>query len=118
MEVRISKKFYKGVPEDFFKYCKKSFGNQTAKLIAKIMGNAQAAKDLSILVRPGFPGRWHWLTGIRKHQISADLLGLNRLIFIPIEETEIFMDLKGTGNLDNTKVRGLILIEIADTHDE
>ena len=116
MEVRIYKKFYDGVPEGFDSFCKRSFGSSTAKLIARRIQNATAADNLSILIHQGFPGRQHWLTGNRKYQISADLKDLKRLIFVPLEEVEKFVD--ESGNLDNKKVLCLIIVEVADTHNE
>lgn len=116
MEIRIHKKFYDGSPDGFFNFCRRKFGMPTAKCILKRIENAKAVDNLSILLQPGFPGRWHWLSGNRKYQISADLKGLERLIFFPIEEVKEFIDSKG--NLDNKKILGLIIIEKADTHNE
>ncbi len=115
MDIRISKKFYSGQLNDFDNFCKKRFGSPTAKLITRRIENARAVENLSILMRPGFPGRWHWLSGNRKYQISADLKDLKRLLFTPIEEPKEFDSM---GILDNKKVLGIIIIEIADTHNE
>jgi hypothetical protein len=117
MEIRIDRKFYKGPPEGFDNYCRRTYGSPTAKLIAMRIGQVRAANSLAVLLKGGFPGRWHWLSGPRRHQISADLKDLKRLIFIPVEEVEEFFD-SVLGHLDNKKVLGLILIEVADTHNE
>lgn len=115
MEVRIHKNFYKGLPDGFDNYCKKNYGNQTSKLIIRRINTIKAAENLAVLIKPGFPGRWHWLTGDRKDEISADLIHPKRLIFIPEEDS---VDYIIEGNLDNKKILGLILIEIVDTHNE
>jgi proteic killer suppression protein len=116
MEIKIHKNFYKGPPDGFDNYCKRNYGNQTSKLIARRINNIVASANLSVLLKPGFPGRWHWLTGDRKYQISADLIHPKRLIFIPEEEPKNLLDL--SGNLDNKKVLSLIMWEITDTHNE
>lgn len=116
MDLHINPKFYDGEPEDFDRYCQKTYGAPTAKLIARRLEHVKAAENLAVLMKQGFPGRWHWLTGNRKHQISADLKDLKRLIFIPIEEPKDFLD--SAGNLDNRRIHGLVVWEIADTHNE
>lgn len=115
MEINIHKNFYKGPADGFDNYCKRNYGGPTAKLITKRINNIKASENLSILMKPGFPGRWHWLNGDRKYQISADLIHPKRLIFIPEEDSKDF-DLEGI--LDNKKVLGLIMWEVTDTHNE
>jgi proteic killer suppression protein len=114
MEIRIDKDFYDGDPEDFGNHCRKHYGTQNAKLIARRIEHVRASKDLSVLMK--LPGRWHWLTGNRQYELSVDVEHPRRLIFIPLEEVKEMFDEKG--NLDTKKVLGLILKEIADTHNE
>ena len=116
MEVRIASKFYKGPPDGFFKHCRGEYGNQMAKLIVRRIENAKAATDLSVLMHPGFPGRWHWLSGERKFQVSADLIHPKRLIFEPLESPANFLN--SEGHLDNSKIVSLVVKEISDTHNE
>jgi hypothetical protein len=63
----------------------------------------------------GFPGRWHWLKGNRKGQISADISRMERLIFLPKEDMS---EIEVNGILHNERVTGLIAVEVTDTHDE
>lgn len=116
MEIEIHKNFYKGHPADFDNYCKKKYGNPTAKLITRRINAARAAENLTVLIQQGVPGRWHWLSGPREYQVSADLIHPKRLIFITKEEPKDCMD--SQGSLDVKKILGLIIFEIADTHNE
>lgn len=115
MEITLDKKFYKGEPgKPFENHCKKVYGTAKTKAILRRFADAFAAVNLSVLRMQGFPGRWHWLTGDRRGQISADVSKMERLVFLPQESmSEIEVD----GILHEERVMGLIAIEITDTHD-
>lgn len=113
-EVRFAQKFYKGAPDEFDSYCRRAYGKQMASIIARRLGHIKAVKSLADLLMPGFPGRWHWLTGDRKYQISADLKHPQRLIFEPTIPPKEYV--REDGSINSQLITGLILIEIADTH--
>ncbi len=114
MEVLIHKKFYKGEGEDFGKFCKQTYGKPMGKVIARRLEHARAANCLADLTVQGFPGRWHWLSGDREGQISADLDRMNRLIFEPtMSPAEYHVG----GILHEENIKEIVLIEVVDTHD-
>jgi hypothetical protein len=59
------------------------------------------------------PGRCHELTGDRSGQLSLDLDGPYRLIFVPANEP---VPLKADGGLDRTRVTAIEIIGVEDTH--
>lgn len=81
------------------------------KKISRRIENARAT--LHFLDLKKMPGRWHWLTGDRDGQISADLVHPQRLIFLPRENREVYFF---EGIFDERKIKELILIDVVDTH--
>lgn len=114
MEVRFAKKFFDGEPDEFDDHCRATFGKQMAKLIARRLSHARVAKSLADLMAQGFPGRWHWLTGDRRLQISADLDHPRRLLFEPGHPYTDFTEENGSLNAKGITI--LIVVEVADTH--
>jgi len=70
------------------------------------------AADLLITMKE-LPGRCHELVGSRKGQLSLDLVGQYRLIFVPNEPFETKMN----GGIDWSSVKSVKITGIEDTHE-
>jgi len=67
-----------------YKKLAREYGEQRAKLIKRRLDDLRAANDLEIMRR--LPGRCHELKGERAGQLSLDLGGPYRLIFVPAND--------------------------------
>lgn len=94
-----------------FKESVKAFGEPTAKKLKRRLDDLRAAKTL--IVMKGLPGRCHELKGSREGQLSLDLVGQYRLIFIPNEPYET----KDNGGIDWSSVKSVKITGIEDTHE-
>lgn len=115
MEVEFDSKFYKGDPDDFYRYSVGAWGKAMAKMIDKRLQQAHAAHNLGVLVPFKLPGRWHWLRENRKGQFSADLVGQMRLVFVPDGGYQQYQS--ENGSINDSQIKKVIVIEVADTHD-
>jgi plasmid maintenance system killer protein len=86
-------------------------GAVRAKKIRQRLDDLSAADCLEDMRR--LPGRCHELTGDRSGQLSLDLDGPYRLIFVPANEP---VPLKADGGLDRTRVTAIEIIGVEDTH--
>lgn len=91
----------------------KKFGTVRAKKIMQRFTTLQNAHTLSDVPRVP-PDRCHELIGNRRGQLSVDLDHPYRLLFSPLEQPP---PTKPDGGLDWTKVTGILIIEIEDTHE-
>jgi len=85
---------------------------QRAKLIRRRLDDLRAAPMLEVM--RNLPGRCHELKGDRKGQLSLDLDGPYRLIFMPANDR---MPTKADGGLDWTRVTTVTVLEVSDTHE-
>jgi plasmid maintenance system killer protein len=85
---------------------------QRAKLIRRRLDELRAARTLEVM--RNLPGRTHELKADRAGQISIDLDGPYRLIFVPSHET---LPRKPDGGLDWAQVTAILIKEVTDTHD-
>ena len=87
-------------------------GPERAKQLRKRLVQLRAAEVLADMRR--LPGaRCHALRGDRKGQLSVDLDGPYRLIFVPADEAP---PAGPDGMLDWDRVTAVVSIEIVDTH--
>ncbi|MCB9091373.1 MAG: killer suppression protein [Halobacteriovoraceae bacterium] len=94
-----------------FKESVKTFGEPTARKLNNRLNNLRAAATLMVMQK--LPGRCHELKGPRKGQLSLDLVGQYRLIFIPNEPYET----KDNGRIDWSSVKSVKITGIEDTHE-
>ena len=113
MQIDFDLRFYRGDPEEFTGYCYSHWGKNSARKIERRLLEAHAANNLSVLLH-GAPGRWHFLKGDRKWQISADLEHPLRLIFVIYDGHEPYL-LEGN-SINTVAIEHLVIIEITDTH--
>jgi plasmid maintenance system killer protein len=90
----------------------RTFNVEGAKRIKRRLDELAAAPNLSVM--RGLPGRCHELKGSKSHDLSIDLEGPYRLIFVPSDDP---VPLKGDGGLDWAGVTGVTIQGIKDTHD-
>lgn len=90
---------------------KRAHGPERAKKIRLRLDAAAAARCLEDLRNA--PGRWHELGENRDEQISVDLDGPYRLIFIPSGNS---VARKPDGGLDWSLITALEVVEITNTH--
>lgn len=76
------------------------------------LDDLKAADDLNVLST--LPGRCHELKGDRHGQLSLDLDGPWRLIFLPADQPPA---LKPDGGMDWKNVRTIEILGIEDTHE-
>lgn len=79
-----------------------------AQRVAELLA-VESLDDLALLPGP----RCHELEADRDGQISVDLVHPMRLIIVPADDPP---PAKGDGGLDWTRVRAVVIVEIADTH--
>lgn len=91
----------------------RKFGKVRATKIMHRLTTLQSARTLSDVPRVP-PDRCHELLGNRRGQLSVDLDHPYRLLFSPLEQPP---PTKPDGGLDWTRVTGILIIEIADTHE-
>jgi plasmid maintenance system killer protein len=85
---------------------------QRAKLIRRRLDDLRAAPSLEIMRI--LPGRCHELKGDRTGQLSVDLDGPYRLIFVPADTP---LPVKPDGGLDWKQVASIVLLGVVDTHE-
>jgi proteic killer suppression protein len=85
---------------------------QRAKLIRRRLDDLWAADSLEEMRL--LPGRCHELKGERKGQLSLDLDGPYRLLFVAAHNPA---PTKPDGGLDWTQVAAIIVLGVVDTHD-
>jgi len=95
-----------------FNLLKKRYGLQRAKKIVLRLNALQAANVLEDLRYA--PGRCHELKGSRAGQLSLDLDGPYRLIFVPADDP---IPRKADGGLDWKQVAAVMIIRVEDTHE-
>lgn len=89
--------------------------NMRTEMVAKLsqrLFELNAATNLSEVSHIP-PPRLHELSGNRSGQFSVDLCHPFRLIFIPIDNQDIFHE---QGGIDRTRVTSIKIIEITNTH--
>jgi plasmid maintenance system killer protein len=86
--------------------------HQRARLIRRRLDDMKAAATLGVM--RSLPGRCHELKGDRKGQLSIDLDGPYRLLFMPSDQPP---PSKPDGGLDWTQVTSVIVLGVVDTHD-
>ena len=87
-------------------------GHRRAKLVERRLSEMKAAENLAILKQ--IPGpRLHPLVGNRQGQLSVDLDGQYRLIFLP--DHNPIPELLGRWDWEH--INKVKIIEIADTHE-
>lgn len=89
----------------------RTYGDRRAKLIRRRLDDIRAAASLGDLRY--LPGRYHELHGDRKWQISVDLDGPYRLLFVATEPVPYRDD----GGLDWNRVESVVILGVEDTHD-
>jgi plasmid maintenance system killer protein len=94
------------------KRLKKHQGAERGKKIMRRLDDLKAADDLNVLST--LPGRCHELKGDRHGQLSLDLDGPWRLIFLPADQPPA---LKPDGGMDWKNVRTIEILGIEDTHE-
>ena len=87
------------------------YGRDMAKVIARRLDDLRAARTLEDL--RNLPGRLHELRGDRAGQLSLDLRGPKRLLFVPDHHPPPLMP---DGGLDWTQVTAVQIIGVEDTH--
>jgi plasmid maintenance system killer protein len=87
------------------------FGAAMAKVIRRRLDDLRAAPSLEIMRQ--LPGRCHELRADRAGQLSLDLRGPYRLLFVPAHDP---LPQKPDGGLDWTQVTAVEIIEVEDTH--
>lgn len=113
MEIRFAKQKMRRLCEDE-SAMRRKLGDRQANLLMRRLMEFRAAESLSDIGR--LPGaRCHQLTGNRRGQLSVDLDHPNRLIFTPDHDP---LPTKPDGGLDWSKIKAILIIEIADTHSE
>ena len=94
------------------RHLQKEFGNEQANKIKLRLKVLQAAVNLAE-VPVSKPDRCHQLTGDRKGDFAVDLKQPFRLIFRPVEPVPYLE----TGEIDLTKVTGIIILGVENYHD-
>jgi len=89
----------------------RGYGQEMAKVLRRRLDDLKAARTLEEFRR--LPGRCHELRGKRAGQLSLDLRGPYRLLFVPAHEP---LPRKADGGLDWTQVTAVRIIEVEDTH--
>lgn len=89
----------------------KAWGSDQAKRLRRRLDDLRAAENLSLMRE--LPGRCHELAGDRQGQLSLDLVHPYRLIFEPANSP---VPEKDDGGLDWTKVTGVRILDVEDTH--
>lgn len=90
-------------------------GERRAKLLKTRLAVLVAADCLADIGLPyRGPMRCHELAGDRSGQLSLDLDHPYRLIFVPDHDP---LPEREAGGLDWSRVNGIIILEIADTHE-
>ncbi len=95
-----------------FALLRRVHGEQRAKLIRRRLDAIRAAVVLEDL--RNVPGRLHELMGKRKGQLSLDLDGPYRLIFIPDHNP---VPKKADGGMDWSQITAVLIVGIEDTHE-
>ena len=85
---------------------------QRAKLIRRRLDDLRAAPRLEVM--RALPGRCHELLSDRAGQLSVDLDGPYRLLFRPVADPT---PLKVDGGLDWSRVEGISVIGVVNTHE-
>ena len=91
---------------------KRKLGLPCAKKLAVRLDDLDAAGNLSVMI--GLPGNCHELKGNRAGQLSIELHGGVRLIFVPNHE---LVPRKPDGGLDWKGVTAIQILEVTDYHD-
>lgn len=87
------------------------YNTQRAKLIRRRLDDLRAVETLEVM--RNLPGRCHELKGNRAGQLSLDLDGPNRLIFVPYHDP---IPKKPDGGLDWNGVTVIKVLGVEDTH--
>ena len=88
------------------------YNTHRAKLIRRRLDDLRAAPMLEMM--RGLPGRCHELISNRAGQLSLDLDGPYRLIFVPAHNP---VPRKVDGGLDWARITKIVVVEVVDTHD-
>jgi proteic killer suppression protein len=95
-----------------FKVLKKNQGEPRAKKIRRRLDDLTAVNSLEEM--KSLPGDCHELKGNRRGQISLDLDGQWRLIFVP---ADLPPAVKSDGGIDWQRVHVIKILGIEDTHE-
>lgn len=87
-------------------------GSKGARRLKQRLADLEAVADASELL--SLPGRWHPLRADRRGQMSGDLDHPRRLIVEPADPDRVR---RSEGSIDWKLVTGVVVVEIADTHD-
>jgi len=85
---------------------------QRAKLIRRRLDDLRAARTLEVM--RNLPGRCHELKGDRAGQLSIDLDGPYRLLFMPAHNP---LPNKPDGGLDWAQITVVLLVGVVNTHE-
>lgn len=91
---------------------RRAHGEQRAKLIRRRLDSICAAAVLEDL--RNVPGRLHELKSDRKGQLSMDLDGPYRLLFVPDHDP---VPCKPDGGMDWSQITAVLIVGIEDTHE-
>ena len=86
-------------------------GQRRAVLIRRRLDDLAAAEILEVM--RNLPGRCHELTGDHSGQLSIDLDGPFRLLFIPANNP---LPTRDDGGLEWSKVTAITILEVKNTH--
>ena len=93
------------------KLLQRTYGDQRAKLMRRRLDSLRAAVTLADL--RNLPGRLHELKGDRKWQLSFDLDGPNRLIFVANHHP---IPTHPDGGMDWSQITAVTILGVEDTH--
>lgn len=93
------------------KEMQRSLGSKQAKRLRQRLDDLRASPTLEVM--RSLPGRCHELKGDREGELSVDLEHPYRLIFEPANNP---VPKKGDGGLDWSRVSGIRILGIEDTH--
>lgn len=93
------------------KEAQRSWGRNQAKKLRQRLDELRASQNLEVM--RSLPGRCHELKGDRQGQLSVDLEHPYRLILEPANNP---IPTKDDGGLDWSRVTGIRILEIEDTH--
>jgi len=90
----------------------RKYNKQRARLLRRRLDDLHATPNLDAM--RNLPGRCHELKGDRRGQLSIDLDGPYRLIFVPDHNPA---PRKPDGGLEWLRVMKIVVIEVVDTHE-
>jgi plasmid maintenance system killer protein len=90
----------------------RKYNKQREKLLRRRLDDLRAAPALDVM--RSLPGRCHELSKNRAGQLSLDLDGPYRLIFVPGHNP---VPRRPDGGLEWTQVTRIVVLEVVDTHE-